>query len=284
MPQPPYPLQGGDDPGSERPGRQERRHPPGGDDEPTQELHPPPGARGSEGQRDPTRQFGPPPYGPPPYGPAPYGQPPYGPPPYGQPPYGPPPYGPPPYGPPPYGQPGQPPYGPPGQPWGPPGGPGAPPPKSTNSTLIALVVAGVVLLAAAGVGLWLVVRDVGDSTTAAGSSTSASTDPSSSSSGSSSPSSSESSGPSSSPSSGRSTSAPPNGREIPPATVPPQGLGNDPQLDQYAQTCHDGDMAACDTLFKQSEAASRYQAYGDSCAGRRPLGTDVSCTVSFPAE
>src|SRR3954447_25161413 len=180
--------------------------------------------------------------------------------------------------------PGQPPYGPPGQPWGPPGGPGAPPPKSTNSRLIALVVAGVVLLAAAGVGLWLVVRDAGDSTTAAGSSTSARTDPSSSSSGSSSPSSSESSGPSSSPSSGRSTSAPPNGREIPPATVPPQGLGNDPQLDQYAQTCHDGDMAACDTLFKQSEAASRYQAYGDSCAGRRPLGTDVSCTVSFPAE
>jgi hypothetical protein len=146
------------------------------------------------------------------------------------------------------------------------------------------VVAGVVLLAAAGVGLWLVVRDVGDSSTAAGSSTSASTDKSSSSSGSSSPSSSQSSGPSSSPSSGRGTSAPPNGREIPPATVPPQGLGNDPQLDQYARTCHDGDMAACDTLFKQSEAASRYQAYGDSCAGRRPLGTDVSCTVSFPAE
>jgi len=142
------------------------------------------------------------------------------------------------------------------------------------------VVAGVVLLAAAGVGLWLVVRDVGGSTTAAGSSTSAGTDPSSSSSGSSSP----SSGPSSSPSSGRSTSAPPTGSEIPPATVPPQGLGNDPQLDQYAQICHDGDMAACDTLFKQSEAASRYQAYGDSCAGRRPLGTDVSCTVSFPAE
>jgi hypothetical protein len=266
MSQPPYPLQGGDDPGSERPGRQERWHPPGGDDEPTEELHPPPGARGSEGQRDQTRQFGPPPYGQPPYGPPPYGQP-------GQPP---------PYGP----------YGPPGQPWAPPGGPGAPPPKSTNSTLIALVVAGVVLLAAAGVGLWLVVRDVGDSTTAAGSSTSASTDPSSSSSGSSSPSSSQSSslssspssGRSSSPSSGRGTSAPPTGRAIPPATVPPQGLGNDPQLDQYAQTCHDGDMAACDTLFKQSEAASRYQAYGDSCAGRRPLGTDVSCTVSFPAE
>jgi hypothetical protein len=69
-----------------------------------------------------------------------------------------------------------------------------------------------------------------------------------------------------------------------PATGPDKQSDHRCQLDQYAQTCHDGDMAACDTLFKQSEPASRYQAYGDSCAGRRPLGTDVSCTVSFPAE
>jgi hypothetical protein len=96
-----------------------------------------PGAWGAPvGSDDPTRQFGPPgqreptrrldqsgPYGPP----GPYGQAPYGPPPYGQ-------------GPPPYGQ-----------PWAP---PGTPPRKNRNLTMV-LVVAAVVVLAAAGVALWL---------------------------------------------------------------------------------------------------------------------------------
>jgi hypothetical protein len=66
--------------------------------------------------------------------------------------------------------------------------------------------------------------------------------------------------------------------------VPPDGLGDDPVFDQYAKDCYDGLMEACDDLFLESEEDSLYEAYGDTCAGRQPLGTDVFCTVSFPGE
>ncbi len=285
MSQPPYPPQGGHEPGGDQPGR--GGHPPGGpDDDPTRRLTAP----GGEGQRDETRQFGHPGYGQqPPYGQQPYGQP-------GQPGYGQPPYGQQPYAP----QPGQPgywqPYGPYGQPgpqWGPPGGPGGPggrQPKGNRSTLIALVVAGIVVLAAVGVAAWLLVGNDGDSTTAAGPGATAGTrtDPST-------PERSSSSSPRSSASSSSSSSSPPStppsspggaepSGDIPPATVPPTGLGEDPVLDAYAQDCFDGDMAACDSLFLESEVASTYEAYGETCAGRRPLRTDVFCRVSFPSD
>ena len=128
-------------------------------------------AHPGEGQRDQTQQFGQPPYGQQPgrpalrpawaagparVGPQPYGQPQYGQQPgqpavpgaaawasrgvrpaqYGQ-------------------QPGQPGYGQPGQQWAPPGGPGGQQPKGNKNTLIALIVAGVVVLAAIGVALFL---------------------------------------------------------------------------------------------------------------------------------
>ncbi len=66
--------------------------------------------------------------------------------------------------------------------------------------------------------------------------------------------------------------------------MPPTGLGEDPVLDAYAQDCFDGDMAACDSLFLESEVASTYEAYGETCAGRRPPRTDVFCRVSFPSD
>jgi hypothetical protein len=221
MSQPPYPPAGGNEPGDGRPGAA-GWGPPGGSDDPTQPF-------GPAGQREPTQQFPPGQYGPPGQ------QPPYGP--AGQPPY---------WQPGPYGQ--QPPYG------RPLGQPGDQPPKGSRTTVIALVVAAVVVLAAVGVALWLLFgRDNG--TTFTGSTSGA----------------------------GTSTQEPPSaGGAIPPPTVTPDGLGDDPVFNEYARDCYDGIMDACDSLFLESETDSLYEAYGDTCAGRQRLGSDVSCTDSFP--
>ena len=55
-----------------------------------------------------------------------------------------------------YGQ--QPPYGPPGQQWSGPGFPGAPPAKKGSTMIIALIVAGVLVLAGIGAALWFGLR------------------------------------------------------------------------------------------------------------------------------
>jgi hypothetical protein len=129
--------------------------------------------------------------------------------------------------------------------------------------VIALVVAAVVVLAAVGVALWLLFgRDNGitsaDSTPTTGGSTTEA---------------------------GTSTQELPSvGAAIPAPTVRPDGLGDDPVFDEYARDCYDGIMDACDSLFLESETDSLYEAYGDTCAGRQPLGSDVLCTVSFPGE
>ncbi len=69
---------------------------------------------------------------------------------------------------------------------------------------------------------------------------------------------------------------------VPPATLEPTGLGTDPMLDSLAQSCFDGDMEACDQLWRDSEPGSAYRDYGDSCAGRQELDTAQWCVVSFP--
>ncbi len=61
--------------------------------------------------------------------------------------------------------------------------------------------------------------------------------------------------------------------------VPPEGLGDDPDLDALAQSCYVGDMAACDELYGSAESGSAYQAYGDTCAGRQPENTGNYCTA-----
>ena len=294
MSQPPYPPQGGSEPEGQQPGFRGWPPPPDNADEPTQQFGAP-----AQPQRDQTQQFGQPtygqqpgqpPYGQPPYGQpqygqqpgqAPYGQPP-GQPPYGQSAYGQPqygqqpgqPYGQPPYGQPQYGQPGVPPYGQPGQPpWGPPGGPGGQQPKGSKNTVIALIIAGVVVLAAIGVALFLVLGKNDPATTASSATTGATASATSSSDAGS------SSGASSS------SSAPGGASGIPPATVPPDGLGDDPVLDQFAQSCFDGDMSACDQLYNDSEVNSTYESYGGTCAGRQPITNSdvVYCTDAFPA-
>ena len=56
-------------------------------------------------------------------------------------------------------------------------------------------------------------------------------------------------------------------------------------LDQYAQSCYDGDMDACDTLYNESEVGSDYETYGGTCAGRQPATNSdvVYCTDAFPS-
>ena len=57
---------------------------------------------------------------------------------------------------------------------------------------------------------------------------------------------------------------------VPPPTLEPTGLGTDPALDALAQSCYDGDLAACDDLWRDSEPDSAYRNFADTCAGRQP--------------
>ena len=150
-----------------------------------------------------------------------------------------------------YPPPGQPP--PDGRPWNQPGDPGGQPPTGSRGTVIALVVAAVLVLAAVGVAMWLLSGRDSRSSSAG-------------------------------PTSSTTQEQPAPGGALPPPTVTPDGLGDDPVLNQYAQDCYDGIMDACDDLYLESEEDSQYAAYGDTCAGRQPLGTDDFCAVSFPGE
>jgi hypothetical protein len=267
MSQPPYPPQGGSEPGDDQAGSR-GWNPPSGD-EPTQRFGPP-----GEPLRDQTQQFPRPgPYGPPDQ----YGRP-------TQPPYGPPgQYGAPgQYGPPgQYGAPGQ--YGQPGHPWGAPGGPGGAPPKGDKNTLIALIVAGVVVLAAVGVALFLVFgRNDDPATVATDTDPTTATEESSSATEESSSATEESSS-----ASGGTTTAtedPTAGGPLPDPVGTPEGLGDDPLLDALALACYVGDMQSCDDLFDDADGGSDYEAYGDTCAGRQPSGTLVYCTETFPQD
>jgi hypothetical protein len=71
-------------------------------------------------------------------------------------------------------------------------------------------------------------------------------------------------------------------RPVPPATAQPTGLGTDPTFDRFARECYKGVMYSCDVLYVVSAPRSRYETYGDSCAGRQPRETDIYCTTQFP--
>jgi hypothetical protein len=141
--------------------------------------------------------------------------------------------------------------------------------------VIALIIAGVVVVAAIGVALFLVFGKDDTTATANSAATGATASASSSSPDRTSPSSSSSSSASSSSDAGGG---------IPAASVPPDGLGDDPILDQFAQSCYDGDMDACDTLYDESEVGSTYETYGGTCAGRQSINNSdvVYCTDAFP--
>lgn len=69
--------------------------------------------------------------------------------------------------------------------------------------------------------------------------------------------------------------------EVPAPTLEPIGLGTDPELDALAQSCHAGDLASCDELYRSSEPDTAYRTFGDTCAGRQPEGTGVWCVDAF---
>ncbi len=75
-----------------------------------------------------------------------------------------------------------------------------------------------------------------------------------------------------------------SGGSIPPPGASPDGLGSDSQLNALAQSCYDGSMSDCDDLYFAASDASQqaYKDYGDSCAGRQPTGTGITCRTSFP--
>jgi hypothetical protein len=150
--------------------------------------------------------------------------------------------------------------------------------------VIALVVAAVVILAAIAAGLFFLLPD-GDPDPAASATSSADVASSPSQERSpDEPSPSERSPSEPSANSPAPSESPTAGGSIPPATVTPDGLGEDPALDELAQGCYDGDMQACDDLYVQSEADSLYELYGGTCAGRQDVSEadTVFCTDAFP--
>lgn len=61
--------------------------------------------------------------------------------------------------------------------------------------------------------------------------------------------------------------------------TPPTGLGTDATLDALAEECYAGDMEACDDLYFAADPGTPYREYGDTCAGRQPVGTGKVCEL-----
>ena len=56
--------------------------------------------------------------------------------------------------------------------------------------------------------------------------------------------------------------------DVPPGEDPAGVLGEDPELDDLAQACFEGDLFACDTLFLRTEVGGELEAYSQTCGGR----------------
>lgn len=52
-----------------------------------------------------------------------------------------------------------------------------------------------------------------------------------------------------------------------------QSYGEDATLDALWDRCEDGDMVACDDLFRESPVDSEYEEFGDTCGGRTEGGS-----------
>jgi len=53
---------------------------------------------------------------------------------------------------------------------------------------------------------------------------------------------------------------------------PPTERGQDPRLDVLWEDCADGDLDACDRLYRESPAGSDYERFGDTCGNRTEGG------------
>ncbi|WP_104524934.1 hypothetical protein [Blastococcus atacamensis] len=60
--------------------------------------------------------------------------------------------------------------------------------------------------------------------------------------------------------------------------VEPEDLGPDRVLDEYAQSCFEGDYQACDDLMYESPPLSAYEEYASTCGGRVKEFTVPACT------
>ena len=54
-------------------------------------------------------------------------------------------------------------------------------------------------------------------------------------------------------------------------------LGDDPELDELAVDCHQGDLSSCDDLYVGSPDGSLYEAYGATCGARIDQATNRLC-------
>jgi hypothetical protein len=59
--------------------------------------------------------------------------------------------------------------------------------------------------------------------------------------------------------------------------IEPGDLGPDPVLDDYADSCFDGDLQACDDLYYSAPPMSDYEEYAGTCGGRVKLFAVMSC-------
>jgi hypothetical protein len=59
--------------------------------------------------------------------------------------------------------------------------------------------------------------------------------------------------------------------------------GDDPTLDALWESCNAGNPSACDDLFWQSPLGSAYEAFGHTCGGTAPAGTDCGQAFGTPA-
>jgi hypothetical protein len=62
----------------------------------------------------------------------------------------------------------------------------------------------------------------------------------------------------------------------------PGDLGDGPAFDALAESCFDGDMAACDILYLETPVDSNSEAYGDTCGGREEeADSSADCSTTY---
>ena len=70
-----------------------------------------------------------------------------------------------------------------------------------------------------------------------------------------------------------------------PDGLAPGDLGDGDGFDALADSCFDGDMAACDVLFLITPVDSSSEAYGDTCGGRvEETDDEPTCVTEFDSE
>jgi hypothetical protein len=64
----------------------------------------------------------------------------------------------------------------------------------------------------------------------------------------------------------------------------PGDLGDGDEFDALAESCFEGDMAACDYLYVGTPVDSNSEAYGDTCGGREDADSTASCSADYAGD